>query len=156
MTARMIRTLALGAGAAALVVGAAAPAMAADPVNHSVTTLPSKVVVAKSDTVTVTIDTPANFTCAQAASLGAVGWSTKVVGQKAAVASVSAVNCGVAGKSTWTISIANLDTKKNAVVKFIATTTAATDTAEAVDSVKSLVVKLNPKAKPATGKPAKS
>jgi len=150
MRKHTIRTLAVGVGAGALVLGMAAPAMAAaaDPVNQ----LPAKVKLGNSDTVDVTLTVPGSCDTANWT------WTTRTVGQKFGVASVTPIGCdGPSGAQTWTVTAADLgapDAKKkkaNAVVKFILTPTADYVAAnpDAARSVKSLVVKVNAK----TGKP---
>jgi hypothetical protein len=150
MNKRTIKTIAVGVGAGALVLGMAGPAVAA--ALPGINELPAKVKMAYGDTVTVTLTVPGSCDAANWT------WSTRTVGQKAG-ATVAQGACEAAtGAQTWTVTAANLGDKKrkkaNAVVKFILTPTEAYLGAnpEATRSVKSLVVKVN-----ATGgKPATS
>ena len=139
MTARMIRTLVLGAGAAALVVGAAAPAMAAD-----ITTFPSKVslytspVAPQKASVTVS---PAP-TCTLATMVDGkpttTGYFVRVVGQKGAVTIAGPANAAAACE--WTVTAAK---KGNAVVKIV-NVTSLDPAVEDGRTVQTLVVKVNP------------
>lgn len=141
MSTRMIRTLALAAGAGALAIGAAAPAMAA-PVDHPVSTFPAKVVAAPADTVTLTYVGAAGGDICN----GTWAWSVKVVGQRSGIAApLPAVTCtATTNTATVKLTVATPTTKKakaNSVVKLVAAPVAP-NTADAV--VLTTVVKVNP------------
>lgn len=146
MASRTIRTIALAAGAGALVLGTAAPAMAVT--NWPVSTFPAKVAAAPGDTVAL------SFTAPDICNTAAWTWSYKVVGQRSGIASAPAVALNCSGTTvSVTLTAATPTTKSgkaNSVVKLIATPVAP-NAAEAV--VLTTVVKVNHGAKPA-GKPA--
>ena len=145
MSKRVARSVALMVGAGALVLGAAAPAMAADNAFTN-DTLPGKVSLKASESATVTLTTPDGFNCAS--------WDVnkKNVGQKRARGSVQVTLNGatcVGSVATFTVMVVPEYTKKaNVVVKFIVTNDEGT-----AKSVETLVVKVNKDAKPQTGKP---
>lgn len=143
MSTRMIRTLAIAAGAGALVLSAAAPAMAAD-----INTFPSKVslytnaVAPQVPSVTVAPTVPTDQICAMATETTAGFLLPRAVGKKGTVTVER-----IGDECRWTVAAAK---KGNAVVKFVwdANGTAV----EEGRTVQSLVVKVNPQK---TGKPAK-
>lgn len=145
MSTRMIRTLAIAAGAGALVLSAAAPAMAAD----TVTKLPAKTTITKDVGVAVAIpaaNQPVGFTCGTAN----VTWTARVPGKQDAIL-ISAVTCteGVLGLN---VTSNNASAKKNAVVKFTGVDSKGTpETTDDTTSVMTLVVKVTGK----TGNPGK-
>ena len=132
MTTRVLRTLAVGAGVGALVLGMAAPALAVT----NVTSLPSNVKIAANDTVQVTVAGAA--VCAP----GTTGFRAFIPGRQDAVAITNA-QC-TDGTLTALIT-PPASAKKNAVVKF-------TSLSGDAKVVQTLVVRVD-KAKPA--KPAK-
>ena len=140
MNKRTITNIAVGLGAGALVLGMAAPAMAAGE-NFTNDTLPGKTTLLAGQSATVTLTTPEGYDCTK--------WVTRKVGQKRAnvvVQNTSACNAGVL---SYSVSVPGDYTKKaNVVVKFIVTNTDAT-----MKQVETLVVKVNPTGKPQTGKP---
>ena len=146
MSTRMIRTLAIAAGAGALVLSAAAPAMAADSFTND--TLPAKTVLTPASlSATVNLTTPEGYDCTK--------WTVRKVGQKRERNSVTVTPMATAGAACtsaaqlFTVSIpADYAKKGNVVVKFVVTNTDGT-----MKMVENLVVKLNPTAKPTTGKP---
>ena len=145
MDTRIIRTLAAGVGAGALVLGMAAPALAAT--NHTVTTFPAKVAAAPGDTVALSFTGPAGGDICN----GAWSWSVRVVGQRSGIATpLPAVTCtATSNVATVTLTVATPTTKRgkaNSVVKLVAAPVAP-NTADAV--VLTTVVKVN------LGKPAK-
>ncbi len=98
------------------------------------------------EAVTVKIAVPAGFVCAS-------DFTTRTVGQKQAVSVSAAPDCTVAGFAKWTVTANSITFKRNAVVKFIATSAAT-----GAQSVGTLKIRVNPGAKPANPnpKPAKT
>jgi hypothetical protein len=146
----MIRTLAIAAGAGALVLSAAAPAMAAD-----ISTFPAKASLYTNPTpaqkLSITAMPAPTCTLAQLDADGkpiTTGYFVRVVGQKGAV---KVEKLGDACE--WTVTALK---KGNAVVKFV-NVTSLDPAVEDGRTVQSLVVKVNKtQGKPAnTGKPAK-
>ena len=138
MSTRMIRTLAIAAGAGALVLSAAAPAMAAT--NYPVSTFPAKVSAVPTDTVALTFVGPAG---SDICNTTLWTWSVKVVGQRSGIVTpLPAVGCA-SNTATATVTVATPTTKRgkaNSVVKLVATPVAPS-TADAV--VLTTVVKVN-------------
>lgn len=155
MSTRMIRTLAIAAGAGALVLSAAAPAMAAD---TSIDKLPAKAKIATTEKVNVLIpaaNQPVGFVCGTAN----VTWSARVPGKQdavliAPVAPATALTsiCDAGNNIALTVSSNSASAKKNAVVKFTGVDTKGTpETTDDTKSVMTLVVKVTGK----TGNPGK-
>ncbi len=117
MAKRIIRTLALGAGAGALVLGMAGPAMAAE---ISVTELPKRVVMTTADTIQVRVATPEGFACTADGALG--NWVAFIPGKQDAVALSTKTPC-LAGVLTLDVTSNSASPKKNAVVKLVGTGT---------------------------------
>ena len=146
MSTRIIRTLALAVGAGALVLGTAAPAMAADTFTND--TLPGKTVAHadQSSPLTVNLTTPEGYDCTK--------WTVRKVGQKRATEQRDrhADDHGRRdlhqrdGRALHREHPANSAKKGNAVIKFVGTNADGTMT-----MVENLVVKLNPGAKPTKG-----
>lgn len=105
MPTGIIRTLAVGAGAGALLLGMAGPALAAT----SVTTLPANVKIASTDTVAVNV--PNAAVCAA----GFTDFRAFIPGRQDAVA-VSGQACS--GTTLVATVTPTASAKKNAVVKF--------------------------------------
>ena len=154
MSARIARTIALGVGAGALVLGTAAPAFAAD---TTIDRLPGKATISTSEKVTVAIpvaNQPAGFACGTAN----VTWVARVPGKQDAIrlngglVPVTAV-CGAENVLGLTVTSNQDSAKKNAVVKFIATNNNGTvdTTDDDTRAVMTLVVKVTGK----TGNPGK-
>lgn len=145
MSTRMIRTLAIAAGAGALVLSAAGPVMAAT--NYPVTTFPAKVSAVPTDTIALSFVGPADSDICNTALWT---WSVRVVGQRSGIVTpLPAVACAT-NTASVTLTVATPTTKKqkaNSVVKLVAAPIGG-NTAEAV--VLTTVVKVNHK----TGKPA--
>lgn len=159
MSARTIRTLALTAGAAALVVSAAAPAMAVD---LTVDKLPANVKLAAADQlINVAIpqaNQPVGFQCGLAAN---VTWTAFVPGKQDAVlldGKSAPVTLTCANNTlSFVVSANNASRKKNAVVKVVATTPGANvdDPADDTKAVLTLVVhKVKTAKAPNANKPA--
>ena len=139
MSKRVARSVALMVGAGALVLGAAAPAMAAD-VN--VTSLPgkAKLVVANGDVAKV--NAPLGMPCADVSE-----WTVRIPGKQDAVIKPTDLGC-TGDMVTATINFSTTSNKKNAVVKFVGLKSAGGKV------VKTVVVKVDRGGKPAkTGKP---
>ena len=132
MSIRTIRTLALTVGAGALVLGAAGPALAADPI--SVTSLPGKVKMATTDTVQVRVAAAEGFAC----GTEGVTWVAKVPGKQDAVKLSTSAPCTPEGLAV-DVQSNDASKKKNAVVKLIGTN------ADGGKSVMTLVVKVTGK-----------
>jgi len=144
MSTRIIRTLAIAVGAGALVLGAAAPAMAA-PVDYPVSTFPAKVSALPGDTVSL------SYTAPGICDTAVWTWNYRVVGQRSGIATTPAVALACNGTTvSLKLTVATPTTKRgkaNSVVKLVAAPVAPS-TADAV--VLTTVVKVNHK----KGKPA--
>lgn len=143
MSARMIRTLALGVGAAALVVGAAAPAMADDSgVGASKLSIPTNTaakdyqVMFEEGSNPVT-PCPANVT----------SWSAKTASKQMTAIVVAPTASCADGKITVNVATQPVSKKKNAVIKVIG----VSSTDATVKVVKTIVVKVTGTAKPGKG-----
>lgn len=149
MSTRILRTLAVAAGAGALVLSAAAPAMAAD----TVTELPGRTTVTSAAGTSVAIpvaNQPAGFTCETAN----VTWTARVPGKQDAIliSPVAGTSLCSEGAISLAITSNSASKKKNAVVKFTGVNTMGTpETTDDTKSVMTLVVKVTDRAKPGKG-----
>ncbi len=139
MSKGSMRTIAVLAGAGALVLSAAAPAMAADPIT--VTSLPGKAKMATTDTVQVRVAAPEGFAC----GTEGVSWLARVPGKQDAVKLSTTAPCTLDGLAVDVMSN-DASKKKNAVVKLV-----GTNSMTGQKSVMTLVVKVTGK----TGNPGK-
>ena len=134
MSTRMIRTLALAAGAGALVLGAAGPAMADDEATPN----PYKFSVAK-DAVDATLE--AKYDPAATTSVCPVNttWTARVPGRQDAIVPNNPVVTCVNGMLSLKVSDNRTSNKKNAVIKIVGTSTDVNVTSKIV---KTFVVKV--------------
>ena len=139
MDTRIIRTLAVGAGAGALVLGMAAPALADDPINpykFTVAVNEVKTLSAKFDPVGST-PCPANTT-----------WTARTAGKQNAITVTPAASCDPAtGMLSVQVAENPNSKKKNAVVKI----TGVNSDSTIAPIVKTFVVKVTGQAKPGKG-----
>jgi hypothetical protein len=131
MRNRIIRTLAVGVGAGALVLGMAAPALAAD---YNVNEYPAKVVATWNQSVALSYSSP--DTNVDVCAPGVWAWTARAVGQKKAVTEVTPTVTCAEGSKVATVTFTTVaqspfkKDKANVVLKLIATQVLAPDSTE--------------------------